>query len=60
MPLANYRIEAAKHLIQAGANVKIKDSYGYDALIMATEMGNDGVELMDLLLDKGADIILKT
>lgn len=54
--VANYKIEAAKYLIQAGANVKIKDSYGYDALTLAVEMGNDGLELINMLLDNGADI----
>ncbi len=55
--IANHKIEAAKYLIQAGANVNIKDPYyGYDALIIAVEMGNDGLEFIDLLLDNGADI----
>ena len=54
--IANNKMEAAKYLITAGANIKIRDYAGFDALIIASEMGNDGLEVIDLLLDKGADI----
>jgi hypothetical protein len=49
------RIGVAKYLIDSGANVKIKDAYGYDALIIAIDLGQDGYSLIEPLLDRGAD-----
>jgi hypothetical protein len=48
------KADAAKLLITSGADVRIKDVHGYDALLYAVDYGD--IEIINLLLDKGADI----
>lgn len=49
--------ESAKLLIKHGANLNIKNSNGYDALLIATEFYD--YEYVKLLVDNGADIKTK-
>lgn len=57
MNAINYKkIEIAKYLIEKGANVNIKDAYGYVALIIAVDLGYAGYDIIEPLLDHGANI----
>jgi ankyrin repeat protein len=51
--LASRRWEAAKLLLAAGANVKLKDGAGWTPLHLAA--ANGGLELVVALLERGAD-----
>jgi len=52
--IANGRIEIAKRLIRAGANINGRSRQGYTALMIAASHGQD--DIVDLLLDSGADL----
>ena len=52
--IANGRIEIAKRLIQAGANINGRSRQGYTALMIAASHGQD--DIVNLLLDYGADL----
>jgi len=52
--ISKKKSDAARFLIESGADIKIKDAEGFDALLWAAHYGN--LEIIDLLLGKGADI----
>ena len=54
---SNGHYEVIKLLIDNGANIKLKDSYGTTALIVASTSGN--TEIAATLIDLGADPLLK-
>jgi len=54
LALRNGHLEAVKLLIDAGAKVNAKTSYGFTSLILASEKGY--TEIVKLLLDAGAKV----
>jgi ankyrin repeat protein len=46
--------QTVQKLIKEGANIKVKDQYGYDALSYAAANGQ--LEIMKILIDNGADV----
>jgi len=51
---AHGRVEVARILIDAGANVNARDSHGETALMRAAQMGY--AETAKLLIESGADV----
>jgi hypothetical protein len=52
--ILNKQTEAAKYLIESGADLKAKDKYEYDALIYAVVYRQ--IDIMKILISKGADV----
>jgi ankyrin repeat protein len=52
--MGNADIDVIQHLINNGADVNIRDNFGYTALIWASFYGH--IDIVRLLIDAGADV----
>jgi ankyrin repeat protein len=52
--MGNADIDVIQHLINNGADVNIRDNFGYTALIWASRFGH--IDIVRLLIDAGADV----